>query len=827
MNFLSLKRLHALILLYGAGTMVAQVLILRELLVLAQGQELKLALGLWCWLLWVGLGSLAGGRFTPAGAGPGRLGGLLALLGLLLPATILTGRALPTLARLPLGQSLPLSTTFGLFFVLLAPFGLVSGYFFPSAVQVLADTFAHLNGGTGVPPVPRRLNLLEPQGFHPQGMENPPRPPSFKEGRLKSPFGKGGFRRIWFFTIKPASTKNGSLTENRYDSNKNPQGNTGRVYYLETLGAALGVALLQLIFIGRFANLSLGLAVGFLLALAPWLLAQPKSLAARAVIALNLLVLTAALASAPRLEVLSRAWQWPGRQVIATIDSPYALLSANREAEQISFFANNLWQFTYPDPLTAEHQVQLGLLEHPHPRRVLLLGGGVAGLGAEILKTPSITHLDYVELDPFLVNLAQDIIPGVVNPNLDPRVHLIYQDARRFLAITKNRYDVILMALPEPKSAQLNRFYTREFFRTVSQKLAPGGVFSFALPGTETSLHPLRAAYLAMAYKTLGQVFPDVVAFPGGQTRFFASPSPNSLATDPQVLVQRLQDRHLNLQYVREYYLLQDLSPWRRQYLNQILRQQPVEINTDLTPRCYFYDLVLSTVQEDLGVKEVFLALQKLPALVPWTALVLATMLAGIGVRRRPGVHVLYQVVVMGLGTMALEILVLILYQIRLGSLYQELGVLVAAFMAGMAAGSALGSRWSARYEPGPRLLAGLQGGLAVLAAGLALWLQWGGSPVASTWGFWTQSGYGLILFAAGLGGGGVFAVSATLWAAIAPDVCGQGGKLYAADLLGATLGTLGVSLLVLPVWGIVPTLCLVAFLHAGAGVMALLPRDL
>jgi spermidine synthase len=59
--------------------MVAQVLILRELLVLAQGQELKLALGLWCWLLWVGLGSLAGGRFTPAGAGSGRLGGLLAL----------------------------------------------------------------------------------------------------------------------------------------------------------------------------------------------------------------------------------------------------------------------------------------------------------------------------------------------------------------------------------------------------------------------------------------------------------------------------------------------------------------------------------------------------------------------------------------------------------------------------------------------------------------------------------------------------------------------------------------------------------------------------
>ena len=70
---------RGLVLVFGAGAMIAQVLILRELLVLAQGQELKLALGLWGWLLWAGLGSLAGGRLHPPvapGVGPGRLGGL-------------------------------------------------------------------------------------------------------------------------------------------------------------------------------------------------------------------------------------------------------------------------------------------------------------------------------------------------------------------------------------------------------------------------------------------------------------------------------------------------------------------------------------------------------------------------------------------------------------------------------------------------------------------------------------------------------------------------------------------------------------------------------
>ena len=177
----------------------------------------------------------------------------------------------------------------------------------------------------------------------------------------------------------------------------------------------------------------------------------------------------------------------------------------------------------------------------------------------------------------------------------------------------------------------------------------------------------------------------------------------------------------------------------------------------------------------------------------------------------------------MGLGTMALEILVLVLYQVRLGSLYQQLGMLIAAFMAGMAAGSAAGSHWAGRSRGGSRLLAGLQGFLAVLAATLAVWLQGGVPWPASGWEFWTRAGYVLILAAAGFGGGGIFALSAALWAEIQPEGRGQGGMLYAADLLGATLGTLGVSLLVLPVWGIVPALGLVALLHAGAGVMALL----
>ena len=205
---------------------------------------------------------------------------------------------------------------------------------------------------------------------------------------------------------------------------------------------------------------------------------------------------------------------------------------------------------------------------------MLLLGGGL-GLVPEMLKTPGVTRLDYVELDPQLLNLARDLIPGAAAWLRDPRVRLGHQDARHFVARTPERYDVILMALPEPRSAQLNRFYSREFFRLAAGKLAPGGVFNFSLTGSETSLHPWRAAYLAMAYHTLGQVFPEVLALPGERVQFFAAAAPGVLTADPERLAARLRERRLPLQYVQDFYLREDLAPAKVAYLKGVLDRQP------------------------------------------------------------------------------------------------------------------------------------------------------------------------------------------------------------------------------------------------------------
>jgi spermidine synthase len=381
------------------------------------------------------------------------------------------------------------------------------------------------------------------------------------------------------------------------------------------------------------------------------------------------------------------------------------------------------------------------------------------------------------------------------------------------------------MNLPEPGSAQLNRYYTREFFATVARRLQPDGVFSFTLTGGETSINPLRASYLALVYHTLQQVFPEVLVFPGERARFLASPTPGLLVRDPQTLTARLAERGLNLRYVREYYILADLSLSRQEYVRQLLNRYPPEINTDLNPRSYFYDLILTGAREGLPLKEILLALKRLPPVWPWAGLGLLGLLGLVCLRRRPTGVYLAQVLVMGLAGMALEVLVLVLCQVHLGLLYRQLGLLVAAFMAGLGVGGAWGARLAARGRATPALLAACQGGLALLALFLALAL-----PVQAASGYlppdvFLQGIYLVVLFAAGFAGGGVFSLASSLWQKTRPATAWRDGLFYAVDLLGATLGSLGLSLVVLPVWGIVPAFWGIAGLLLWAVILALLLR--
>ncbi len=124
-----------------------------------------------------------------------------------------------------------------------------------------------------------------------------------------------------------------------------------------------------------------------------------------------------------------------------------------------------------------EETVHYAMAQRPKARRVLLVSGGVSGTAREILKygvgrwtTWSSTRL--------VLAVARRLLRESL---ADPRIRVLTTDGRLYVKQTAERYDVVILDVPEPSTSQMNRFYTREFFAEVRRVLVPGGVLALSI----------------------------------------------------------------------------------------------------------------------------------------------------------------------------------------------------------------------------------------------------------------------------------------------------------------------------------------------------------
>jgi hypothetical protein len=157
---------------------------------------------------------------------------------------------------------------------------------------------------------------------------------------------------------------------------------------------------------------------------------------------------------------------------------------------------------------------------------------------------------------------------------------------------------------------------------------------------------------------------------------------------------------------------------------------------------------------------------------------------------------------------MVLESLLILNYQIRSGVLFQDIGLLLTLFMAGLVLGAAL---LDGLWRRGGRALgAGYGAGLSFAFAGQAAWLAWR-FETGGALGRWLTGAH---LVLAGFLVAGLFAYASLRrvedqHAAVSP--------LYAADLLGGCVGAVVGSLLLAPVLGFAATAAGVAGLALAA----------
>ena len=153
-------------------------------------------------------------------------------------------------------------------------------------------------------------------------------------------------------------------------------------------------------------------------------------------------------------------------------------------------------------------QMMLGLIGgilHPQPRTAFVVGLGTGETAGWLAEVPSIERVDVVELEPAVQEIARRC--RTVNRDVlaNPKVRLIFNDAREVLLTTARRYDLIACEPSNPYRSGIANLFSREFYLAGRDRLNDGGMFAQWVQAYEIDDRTMRSVFA-----TFKSVFPHV-----------------------------------------------------------------------------------------------------------------------------------------------------------------------------------------------------------------------------------------------------------------------------------------------------------------------------
>lgn len=196
-------------------------------------------------------------------------------------------------------------------------------------------------------------------------------------------------------------------------------------------------------------------------------------------------------------------------QLLMYTEGPTSTVSVRKDEDTISMAINgrtNASDSIYDMP-TQVMLAQIPMLIAPSLRNGLIIGFATGVSVGAMLQSP-IGSVTCVELEPETIKASHFFDHVNHQPLNDPRSSVIIDDARTYLRVTPNRYDVIVSEPSHPWVPGVANLFTREFFEMGRQRLSEQGVFVQWLQIYQLSTESLRS--VLATYKS---VFPHVLVF--------------------------------------------------------------------------------------------------------------------------------------------------------------------------------------------------------------------------------------------------------------------------------------------------------------------------
>ena len=114
---------------------------------------------------------------------------------------------------------------------------------------------------------------------------------------------------------------------------------------------------------------------------------------------------------------------------------------------------DGVFQTSVKDEWTYHEMIShVPLMLHPHPERVLIIGGGDGGVAREVCRHHCVTHVDLCDIDGRVIELSKEYFPTIskVLRNPPEKLHVHVGDGIAFARKVKDFYDVIIIDCSDP-----------------------------------------------------------------------------------------------------------------------------------------------------------------------------------------------------------------------------------------------------------------------------------------------------------------------------------------------------------------------------------------
>jgi spermidine synthase len=267
-------------------------------------------------------------------------------------------------------------------------------------------------------------------------------------------------------------------------------------------------------------------------------------------------------------------------------------------------------------------------------------------------------------------------------------------DGRIFIKKTTRKYDVILLGIPPPLTLQTNRFFTQEFFKNIKSILNNQGILSLYIAGTTSYYSNELRNMNACMYRTVKSVFPGIFAVPGDINLYIAAADNNREDISSLLLSKRMTERDIKTNLITQVHLEYRFQEDRRQWYLSLVDLPAAPFNRDFAPKGLYYNIINNNLLFAPYLKTLF---DKIVLLNIYSFIVIFGVMSLIffGLQKKyQTISLPYAITTTGFSSMVLQLILLFGFQIVFGYVFYEIGILITAFMAGLAIGGIITVTW-------------------------------------------------------------------------------------------------------------------------------------